>query len=114
MGSSLLHAVGTTASDTQPRFAMLDTIQEYAYERLEASGEADATLQAFAAWCLALAERSGGENLWHVAPQSWASHLEADYANLRSALAWAFARGHLETGTRLALALRGSGSSAVR
>jgi predicted ATPase/DNA-binding CsgD family transcriptional regulator len=102
--SSLLQVVETTADDNQPRFAMLDTIKEFGCERLEASGEADATLQAFAAWCVALAEQVGGETLWLIRGMRL-DELATEYANLRSALAWAFAQGHLETGTRLALAL---------
>ncbi len=83
---------------------MLDTIREYGYEQLEASGEADATLQAFAAWCLTLAERAGDETLLQNGGTRL-DELAPEYANLRSALAWAFAHSHLETGTRLALAL---------
>jgi predicted ATPase/DNA-binding NarL/FixJ family response regulator len=103
VGSSLLHALETTGA-AQPRFAMLDTIREYAYEQLEASGEADATLQAFALWCLALAERAGEETLLQSGG-TLLDELAPEYANLRSALAWAFAHGRLETGTRLVLAL---------
>jgi non-specific serine/threonine protein kinase len=102
--SSLLQAVGTTTDDGQPRFAMLDTIQEYGYERLEASGEADTTLQTLAAWCLALVERAGGEYPW-TATRTQLDELATEYANLRAALAWTFAHGDLETGARLAIAL---------
>jgi predicted ATPase len=104
VGSSLLQAVETTTGDNPPRFAMLDTIREYAHEQLEASGEADATLQAFAAWCLALAEWAVGESPW-LNRGTRLDELAAEYANLRSALAWAFAQSQLETGTRLAIAL---------
>jgi DNA-binding NarL/FixJ family response regulator len=83
---------------------MLETIREYGLERLQASGEEAAVRDAHARWGLELADMAE-QRQWQVPPRSWVSRLEADYANLRSALAWAFAQGHLETGTRLALAL---------
>ncbi len=40
----------------ESRFVMLETIREYALEKLEASGEAALTKRAHAAYCLVLAE----------------------------------------------------------
>jgi non-specific serine/threonine protein kinase len=104
VASSLLVPVETPVGAVQPRFTMLDTIQEYGQEQLQVNGEADVTLRAFAAWCLALAKRAGGGTPW-LYRGTRLDELSAEYANLRSALTWAFAHGHLETGTRLALAL---------
>jgi predicted ATPase len=52
--SLLLQAPGV---DGAARFRMLETVREFGLEQLEARGEADATRQRFADWCLALAER---------------------------------------------------------
>ena len=41
----------------ESRFVMLETIREYAREKLEASGEEAATKRAHAAYCLVLAEK---------------------------------------------------------
>ena len=41
----------------EPRFGMLQVIREYALERLEASGEAEALRRAHADYFLALAEQ---------------------------------------------------------
>ena len=43
----------------ESRFVMLETIREYALEKLEASGEEALTKRAHAAYCLVLAEEVG-------------------------------------------------------
>ncbi len=73
--------------DGAPRFAMLETIREYALERLGASGEEAALRQRHALYYLALAERA--EPLLHGAEQvAWLNRLKAEYDNLRAVLAW--------------------------
>ncbi len=73
--------------DGAPRFMMLETLREYALERLEQSGEADALRRRHVEFYLALAEAAEPE--LHRADQLlWLSRLEADYSNMRSALAW--------------------------
>jgi predicted ATPase/class 3 adenylate cyclase len=73
--------------DGAPRFVMLETIREYALERLVASGEEAALRQRHAQYYLALVERA--EPLLHGAEQLvWLHRLEADYDNLRAVLAW--------------------------
>jgi predicted ATPase len=69
---------------TGERFWMLETIREYAVERLDASGEADDLRRRHAEWCLALAE----EALPHLtsSPREWLDRLEAEHDNLRAAI----------------------------
>jgi predicted ATPase/class 3 adenylate cyclase len=66
------------------RFWMLETIREFAVERLEASGEADELRQRHAEHFLALAE----EAAVHVRTdsQEWIDRLEGEHDNLRAAL----------------------------
>jgi non-specific serine/threonine protein kinase len=82
------------------RFAMLETLREYAWERLETGGEEAAARDAHAAWCLALAKQSDRE-LWGPRHGRWLDRLAAEQDNLRAALAWRLARGEAEAGLRL-------------
>ena len=101
--------------DGEPRFRMLETIREFAAERLGAMGEAEATRDRHLDHYLALAEQAQQEMLgarhadW-VAPVARNRELE----NLRAALAWSQMRLRLVAGTegtetalRLAAALAG-------
>jgi predicted ATPase/predicted Ser/Thr protein kinase len=88
----------------EPRFLMLETIREYGHERLEQAGETTMTRRAHAAYCLVLAEESGGASdaESHVA---WLQQCEAEHANLRSALQYLTESDQIEWGIRLAIAL---------
>ncbi|HEX6739191.1 MAG TPA: LuxR C-terminal-related transcriptional regulator, partial [Vicinamibacteria bacterium] len=88
----------------EPRFGMLETIREYALERLEQSGEEGATRRAHAAHYLALAEAQPG--LRDARWAAWLAALARELDNLRAALAWALERGDGETALRLGGALR--------
>jgi tetratricopeptide (TPR) repeat protein len=66
---------------------MLETVREYAAERLEESGEAKAIRLRHARHYMALAEAS--EPAWYGAQEaSWFDRLEGELDNLRAALAW--------------------------
>jgi predicted ATPase/transcriptional regulator with XRE-family HTH domain len=95
----------TETADGERRFGMLETIREYALERLEGSGEAEALRRRHAAYYLALAEEAKPQ-LEQAQQGIWWRRLEQEYDNLRAALAWskAVADG-AETGLRLAAAL---------
>jgi predicted ATPase/class 3 adenylate cyclase len=72
----------------EARFAMLDTIREYALERLHAEGEDDAALRRLAEHLADVAERAYGE-LRGPEQGLWLGRLEDDHANFDVALAWA-------------------------
>lgn len=88
----------------EPRFDMLETIREYGRERLEEANEAAATGAAYAAIFLALAEQSEPE-LIGPDQTEWLVRLEADYDNIRAALAWTIEHRDGEAALRLAGAL---------
>jgi hypothetical protein len=89
----------------EPRVGMLETIREYGLEQLEASGEADATRQAHAAFFLALADEAESK-LRGPEQRTWLMRLESEHDNLRTALSWTLADAdRAEMGLRLAGAL---------
>jgi predicted ATPase len=89
--------------DRAPRFTMLETVREYAAERLEESGRAETIRQRHARCFLALAEEAEVEQ-WGPRVAVWVDRLEGERDNLRAALAWSMA-GAGEAGLRLACAL---------
>ena len=68
----------------EDRFWMLETIREYAWERLEESGEDNAIRQRHADWFLDLAEEAE-PHLRGGNPKEWLDRLGADHDNLRAA-----------------------------
>jgi predicted ATPase/DNA-binding winged helix-turn-helix (wHTH) protein len=89
---------------TEPRLAMLETIREYALERLAASGEEAATRRAHAAYCLVLAEE-GNPELKPADRAIWLDRCDIEIDNFRSALDWLFQNQELDWGLRLCMAL---------
>jgi predicted ATPase/class 3 adenylate cyclase len=85
------------------RFWMLETIREFAAERLEASGEADELRRRHAAFFLALAEEA--EVLVRKDSLEWLDRLQAEHDNLRAALDGLEAAGAHDLQLRLAGAL---------
>ena len=91
-------------AEAQPRFAMLETIREYALERLIESGEESAARRAHAAYCLVLAEE-GNPELNSADRARWLSQCDVEIDNLRFALDWLFQTRDLDWGLRLCVAL---------
>ena len=88
----------------EPRFAMLETIREYAFECLVDSDEQPATRRAHAAYCLVLAEE-GNPELSAAGRAGWLAHCDAEIDNFRFALDWLFETQDLDWGLRLCVAL---------
>lgn len=88
----------------EPRLAMLETIREYAWQRLVAHGEAAEAQRRHAAYFLALAEQAEPE-LRGPHQATWLARLEREHDNLRAALRWARESGETEQGLRLAATL---------
>jgi tetratricopeptide (TPR) repeat protein len=71
----------------EARYRLLDTVGQYARERLEESGGAAAVRRRHRDWCLALAEQAE-RALWSEEQTVWLERLETEHDNLRAALAW--------------------------
>ncbi|MDR7419329.1 MAG: adenylate/guanylate cyclase domain-containing protein [Armatimonadota bacterium] len=90
--------------DGEPRFSMLETIREFAVERLEAGGEAPAIRRRHAATFLSLAEQ-GARRVFGEGANTWLDRLEREHDNLRAAITWAIEHGEAETALRFGAAL---------
>jgi predicted ATPase/DNA-binding CsgD family transcriptional regulator len=86
------------------RLAMLETIREYALERLLESGEEHAVRYAHARNYLALAEEAK-PRLTTAEQMRWLDLLETEHNNLRAALRWSLQIEDVETTLRLVGAL---------
>lgn len=90
----------------EARFAMLETIREYALEKLVESGEEAQTRKAHAAYCLVLAEEGASENDT-VGRDDRFDTLQIEHENLRAALEWLIESRNEDWGLRLGIALFG-------
>jgi predicted ATPase/class 3 adenylate cyclase len=120
----------------EPRFVMLETVHEFAREKLQGSGEAEEIKRVHAQYFLTLAEEAYPE-FKGASQLEWLERLEAEHDNMRVALTWALERKEVEVALRLggalsffwsgrgyhsegrrwleeALAIEGRGSSEVR
>ena len=101
VNKSLARAVDVGGS---ARYSLLETVREYALERLNEYAERDALADRHLAWCVAFAGEAerrlpGPERPWQL------DRFEVEHENLRSALTWCRLSGELvNLGLRLASA----------
>jgi predicted ATPase/DNA-binding SARP family transcriptional activator len=88
----------------ETRLSMLETIHEYALERLVECGEVDVLRRRHAEFFLALAEIAK-MNLYGSQQVVWMNRLEQEYENLRAALKWAVDFKEAQIALRLGSAL---------
>jgi predicted ATPase/DNA-binding CsgD family transcriptional regulator/Tfp pilus assembly protein PilF len=93
-----------TTANSVPRFRMLEPIRQYAREKLDESGEADAARGRHAAFFLARAEEAEPE-LAGAQAAPWVRLLKEEHDNLRAALSWALERQKAGLGLRFGAAL---------
>jgi predicted ATPase/class 3 adenylate cyclase len=98
----------TEGADGEPRVGMLETIREYALERLQRAGDLDDARRQHARHYAGFAERAC-EKLRGPAQLASLDQLEAEHDNLRAALAWSLdarAAGPAGDHERAAIGLR--------
>ena len=85
-------------------FRLLETVRQYAREKLEDSGEAIAIRDRYLKWCMAWAERAE-PHLTQGEPGVWIKQFELHQEHFRATLRWACTGRRIEQGLRLANAL---------
>jgi predicted ATPase/class 3 adenylate cyclase len=88
-------------SGAEPRFVLLETIREYALERLHTSGEEATLRQRHLDYYTALAEAAEP----HIRQPAQLARLRVDQDNLRAALEWALDSRATELAARISAAL---------
>ena len=96
--------VSNQGTQHETRYGVLETMRQYANEKLAESGESDGLRDTHLDYFLKLAEEA--EPKLHSAEQLiWFSRLESEHDNLRAALEWAKGDDRFEMGLRLGAAL---------
>lgn len=88
----------------RPRYRMLETLRQYAAERLADAEETAPARTGHLAWAVELAE-TGEVKLQGEEQAVWLEVFDEEHDNLRAALDWAAEDGRVEDGLRLAAAL---------
>jgi predicted ATPase len=86
--------------DAEPRFVMLETIREYAWEQMVASND-DAWRRQHAGFFLRMVVEAE-PHLMGPAQESWLTRLDGELDNLRAALRWTVESGEEQIGLQLA------------
>jgi predicted ATPase len=94
------------ARRTGGRFWMLETIREFAFKRLEESGEAEDVRRRHAEYFLGLAEEAALHLDNPPEQRRWLERVDAELNNVRAALAWSSEGVGSDIGLRLAASLR--------
>jgi non-specific serine/threonine protein kinase len=87
------------------RFRLLETLRQFAWERLVESGETAAAQGAHAAYFLALAEEADSDMFGTPRQVVWLNRLETEHDNLRAALRWFTNIGDVQAALALAGAM---------
>jgi predicted ATPase/class 3 adenylate cyclase len=92
-------------TESEPRFRMLETIREYAVDRLAEGGEDAAIRERHATFYLDFAEAAEPE-LVRANQVEWLDRLAADGPNITAALGWLLEQNRIDEGLRLSVAMR--------
>ena len=96
--------IAESAGRLQSRFRMLETIREYALEKLEESGEKEKLRDRHLDVFLVRAQEAKPK-LGDAYQQLWLNWLEGEHDNIRAALTWALESGRIEAGLRICIAI---------
>jgi predicted ATPase/class 3 adenylate cyclase len=97
--------VNATQSEGETRYSLLETVRQFALDKLAESGDAAAVRGSHLDWYLRLAEAA--ELRFHSKDQLvWFARLEREHDNLRAALDWSLGLESAEPALRLVSALQ--------
>jgi predicted ATPase len=89
----------------EPRLRMLESIREFASDRLNESGECEVIHQRHAQYFASLAEQAEREKYGLEQQLAWRMRLEAELANMRAAMSWALKKTQYACELRIATGL---------
>ncbi len=84
----------------EPRFRMLETVREFAAERLDQAGDRDATMRRLTTYLCGFAQRAEAGIIRGDA-RRWLTRIDADLDTLRSGVEWALAQDDAVLAVRL-------------
>ena len=87
----------------ETRYYLLETIRQYAREKLNDSGEGEVVRERHTLWCVDLAEHAEPRLVGH-GQLEWLDRMEQEHDNIRAALEWSL-NNNVELGLRIASAL---------
>ena len=96
--------VAETTGRAHARYRLLETIREYALEKLSQAGEMDQLYNRHLDLFLVRAEEASPK-LTDAYQKLWLNWLESEHDNLRAAMEWSLASNRIEDGLRIAIAL---------
>ncbi len=96
--------VASTLGRTEARYRLLESIRDYALEKMSQAGEVARLRDRHLDLFLARAEEAA-PRLGDAYQQLWLAWLEGEHDNLRAALAWSLESGRIEAELRIANAL---------
>ena len=97
--------VNVEEQESESRYRFLETIRQYAMEKLLDAGEVIEARDRHLDYVLQIAEQAN-ESMFGVETKEWLDQMEMEHDNLRVALEWSFAN-HIEKAMKLALAIGG-------
>ena len=96
--------VADTLQRSEARYSLLETIRQYAHEKLVADGEWIELRDRHLQYYLQFTEETEPKLKGHY-QQLWLNWLVSDLDNIRAALSWALESGNIEAGLRIATAM---------
>jgi predicted ATPase/DNA-binding SARP family transcriptional activator/DNA-binding CsgD family transcriptional regulator len=96
--------VAEASRDGRVRYRLLEPVRQYAQEKLEESGEAEAVRRRHARFFLVLAEEAE-QKFFGPEHATWLDRLEVEHDNMRGALSWTLRGEDPSLGLRLATAI---------